>query len=259
MKTLAREKIKSTLLGCVGIILVLLVWLFAFQHQKAGVYLIPSPISTFQKLGGLFASVVFYQDVAETLLRMLSGFFLATLFGIVLGLLLGNFPTIRKMFNGIIDFLRSIPVTALYPIFILTSGIGSESKIAMIFYASFFIICINTMYGVMHTNPVRRKMAQLYGANWYQVFTQVTFFDSLPYAMVGLRIAISYALIVAILTEFFMGSSFGLGQRITETYNLYQIDAMYAYIIIVGLLGYSLNFIFNKIEKAVVGWKFNAD
>jgi NitT/TauT family transport system permease protein len=247
------------LLGCVGIALVLLLWWVAFHNQKHDTYLIPDPVTTFQKIGSLFVSPMFYRDIGETLYRMLSGYFLAAFFGVGCGLLLGSFKTARRMFNSIIDFLRSIPVTALYPIFILVAGIGSESKIAMIFYASFFIITINTMYGVLQTNPVRRKMAQLYGANWFQIFTKVTLFDSLPYAMVGLRIAISYALIVAILTEFFMGSNYGLGQRITETFNLYQIDAMYAYIIIVGLLGYVLNLIFVRIEKKLVGWKFNAD
>ena len=190
---------------------------------------------------------------------MLAGYLLAVVFGISCGLMLGSFPLARKMFDSTIDFFRSIPVTALYPVFVLVFGIGSQSKIAMIFWASFFIICINTTYGVVQTNPIRRKMAQLYGANWFQVFSKVTFYDSLPQAMVGLRVALSYALIVSILTEMFMGSQYGIGTKITEAYNLYQIDAMFALILIMGALGYLLNIIFIKIEKRIVGWKFNAD
>lgn len=259
MKISIKQKGTNFLLSSCGVVLVLMIWWLAFLNQKQGIYLVPNPISTFETLFSFISNATFYRDLGETILRMLIGYLFAGIFGIFIGLILGSFPIVRQMFTSIIDFLRSIPVTALYPIFILIAGIGSESKISMVFYASFFIICINTMYGVMQTNPVRRKMAQLYGANWFQVFVKVTFFDSLPYAMVGLRIALSYALIVAILTEFFMGSNYGLGQRITETFNLYQIDAMYAYIIVVGLLGYCLNLIFIKIEKKAVGWKFNAD
>lgn len=259
MKVLFLTRIRDTIIGLIGLGLITLIWWYAFQNQKSGTYLIPSPVSTFQKLIFFFSTPEIFIDLYETLYRMLAGYFLAGIVGIGVGLLLGSFPLARKIFDGTIDFFRSIPVTALYPVFVLVFGIGSESKIAMIFWASFFIICINTTYGVLQTNPVRRKMAQLYGANWFQVFFKVTLYDSLPHAMVGLRVAVSYALIVSILTEMFMGSQYGIGAKITEAYNLYQIDAMFALILVTGILGYSLNTIFLKIEKKLVGWKFNAD
>lgn len=254
-----RIKTKNGLLALIGVVLVIFIWWYAFQNQKPGTYLIPSPITTFQKLGALFINGEIFIDIYQTLFRMLSGYLLAGIFGIGCGLLLGSFSPVRKMFSGIIDFLRSIPVTAIYPVFVLVFGIGNQSKIAMIFWASFFIICINTTYGVMQTNPIRRKMSQLYGANWFQIFSKVTFYDSLPQAMVGLRVALSYALIVSILTEMFMGSQYGIGAKITETYNLYQIDSMFAFILITGILGYLLNIIFIIVEKRLVSWKFNAD
>ncbi|MEO6231527.1 MAG: ABC transporter permease [Ferruginibacter sp.] len=259
MKPSIKIRIVDTLIGFIGFAIVIFIWWYAFQNQKAGTYLIPSPVTTFKKLTVLFFSGEIFIDLYETLYRMLAGYFLAGIFGISCGLLLGSFPFARKMFDGTIDFFRSIPVTALYPVFVLIFGIGSNSKIAMIFWASFFIICINTTYGVMQTNPIRRKMAQLYGATWFQIFSRVTFYDSLPHAMVGLRVALSYALIVSILTEMFMGSQYGIGAKISESYNLYQIDAMFALILIAGMLGYFFNIIFVRIEKKIVGWKFNAD
>lgn len=246
-------------MGLVGVGAIIFIWWYVFQNQKAGTYLIPSPIATFENLLSFFSTGEIFVDLYETLYRMLTGYFLAGVFGIGCGLLLGSFPLARKMFDGTIDFFRSIPVTALYPVFVLVFGIGSNSKIAMVFWASFFIICINTTYGVMQTNPIRRKMAELYGANWIQVFFKVTLYDSLPQAMVGLRVAVSYALIISILTEMFMGSQYGIGAKISESYNLYQIDTMFALILIAGMMGYLLNIIFVRIEKKLVGWKFNAD
>jgi ABC-type nitrate/sulfonate/bicarbonate transport system permease component len=251
--------VKTSLFGLIGLTIIIIIWWYIYQRQKEGTYLVPSPINTFEKLYSLFLTGTIFRDLYETLYRMLAGYVLASIVGISFGLLLGSFSVFRKMFSGIIDFFRSIPVTSLYPVFVLGFGIGSESKIAMIFWASFFIICINTTYGVIQTNPIRRKMALLYGASPYQIFTKVTFFDALPNAMVGLRVAISYALIVSILTEMFMGSEFGIGAKITEAYNLYQIDTMFALIIVTGMLGYLLNLLFSQSEKKLVAWKFHAD
>ncbi len=259
MKISFKTRVQNALIGLVGVGVIIFIWWYAFQNQKSGTYLIPSPVTTFVKLVSFFFTGEIFIDLYETLYRMLTGYFLAGVFGVGCGLLLGSFPLARKMFDGTIDFFRSIPVTALYPFFVLIFGIGSQSKIAMIFWASFFIVVINTTYGVIQTNPIRRKMAELYGANWVQVFFKVTLYDSLPNAMVGLRVALSYALIVSILTEMFMGSEYGIGAKITEAYNLYQIDAMFALILITGMLGYLLNIIFVRIEKKLVGWKFNAD
>jgi NitT/TauT family transport system permease protein len=75
--------------------------------------------------------------------------------------------------------------------------------------------------------------------------------------MIGLRIGLSYALIVAVVCEMFMGSERGLGQRIIETYTTYAIPEMYAMILITGVLGYCLNRGFVRLERKVVGWAAN--
>jgi ABC-type nitrate/sulfonate/bicarbonate transport system permease component len=259
MRRLTKAGIRRTALSLVGFALLILVWGISFLQQKAGTYLIPDPIVTFGKLASLISTGNAFRDLLETLSRMLCGFLLAVVAGTLFGLLLGSISLLRMMLDSFIDFFRSIPVTALYPVFVLLFGIGNSSKIAMIFWACFFIICVNTTYGVLQANPVRRRMADLYGASAFRIFRQITFFDALPYTIIGIRIAISYALIVSILTEMFMGSQYGIGQKITESYNLYQIDVLFAWIIMAGILGYLLNKAFVTIEKKLVGWKPNAD
>lgn len=251
--------IRKYVLSLTGLILLILLWWIASLQQKPGTYLLPAPKATFEKLIGFFSTGIVFRDLTETLSRMLGGFLLAAVLGTLTGMLLGSVAILRQMLESLMDFFRSIPVTALYPVFVLLFGIGTGSKIAMIFWACYFVISINTMYGVLQSNPIRRRMAGLYGARPFSIFTRITFFDALPYTMVGLRIGISYSLIVSILTEMFMGSQYGIGQRITESYNLYQIDALAAWIIIAGILGYLLNRLFVIIEKKSVGWKFNAD
>lgn len=256
---LQRNKYVHLLFALIGVIFILCIWQFIYVNQAQGTYLVPSPLTTIKKLFQFLSFRGIYRDLGETILRMLTGFLLATVVGVLIGLFLGSVRVFRLMFEGIIDFFRSIPVTALYPVFVLSFGIGSQSKIAMIFWSCFLVITINTTYGVMQSNSIRQKMARLFGANTYQVFTRVMFFDALPQTIVGLRIAISYALIVSVLTEMFMGSEYGVGQKITEAYNRYQIDEMFALIFITGIVGFILNRLFIFLERTFAGWTQNAN
>lgn len=263
---LKKIKYKNLFYALTGIGLTVLLWQVIFLYQPKGTHLIASPAATLDQLGDLFYYPLtwkfwkfflreIYTDIGQTLGRMLLGYAFAILLGVSIGLIFGRIKTIRLMFGGVIDFFRSIPVTALFPAFILLVGVGSFSKVYMIFWACFFVICINTIYGVLQANPTRQRMAHLFGANNFQIFTKVIFFDALPQTLVGLRIGLSYALIVSVLTEMSMGSKYGIGQKINDTYSSYQIDKMFAYLLITGLLGFGLNKLFVYFEKKLAGWK----
>ena len=187
-------------------------------------------------------------------MRMMAGYSLAVVLGVIVGLIIGLIKPLYESCEGIIDFFRSIPVTTLYPVFVLIFGINHSSKIAMVFWSAFFVIILNTAYGVIQSNKVRRKMAKLYGASKFQIFKWITFFDALPQTLIGMRTAISFALIVEILCEMFMGSQFGIGQRITESFTTYAIPELYALILLAGSLGFCFNRIFVYFEKKLVPW-----
>jgi len=216
--------------------------------------LLPSPEATMTRLLQLVVSGDIFPDVLATFIRMGIAYTLAGAAGIALGLLIGTFRLVYDSFIGVIDFFRSTPVTTLYPVFVLLFGIQHESKIAMTFWACFFVIVLNTAYGALQAGRVRSDMARLYGASRTQVFVWVTFFDSLPQTMIGLRVAISYALIVMILTEMFMGSAAGLGQRVTEAYTTFELAELYAIVLITGTIGLFLNRIFVVAERRIIPW-----
>jgi len=92
-------------------------------------------------------------------------------------------------------------------------------------------------------------------AKQYQIFKDVLFFDALPYIPAGIKQALSLVLIIVLVTEILFGGTTGLGYRIVNYYNLYQIPQMYAAIAIGGLIGYSLNVAFNAFEKRKIHWK----
>ena len=217
--------------------LVVLSWQTVHWFNIADPSLLPKPSSTLS----LFAKLVFtgdvLPDIGMTLLRTLAGLTLATLTGIILGLLMGSYKPLYAALITSVDFARSIPVITLYPIFVLTLGISHISKIGMVFTACVLIIAINSAYGVIQSSRIRTQMAGLYGASATQIFFWVKLFDALPQTVIGLRIALSISLIVEILCEMFMGSRYGIGQRLIEAFTIYAVEEMYALILIAGLMG----------------------
>lgn len=214
----------------------------------------PSAYHIFTSALGIVPSERFWIDVGATVGRALGGFSAAAIAGVSVGLVVGRFRPLKKVFLPFIDFFRSIPVTTLYPAFVLLLGLGDISKIAMVFFACFFIIALNAAYGIAFSSPIRTQIAQLYGATPWFLFWRVSAPEALPQIFIGLRISLSLAFIIAILVEMFMGANFGIGQRVMEFYSIYNTSGLYTYVFAAGMLGYILNRGFASIERRMLHW-----
>ena len=110
------------------------------------------------------------------------------------------------------------------------------------------------MYGVTHCKKVRVMVAKTLRATPIQIFKYVVFPEALPRVFVGLRLTLSLALILAVVTEMFTGTTNGLGRRIYDAHDTYNIAEMYACILLIGAIGYALNKGFVCLEKRIVHW-----
>ena len=248
------KQFKFVLRAFIGPFIILLLWYILHRNQVVNPALLPSPIDVLKNFIRLFYEGKILTDLGYSISRMIIGFSIATVIGILLGLFIGISEPVYEAVEGMIDFFRSIPVTTLYPIFVLFFGIDHLSKIAMVIWASVFVIMLNSAYGVRQSGKLRIQMAQLYGASKNQIFKWIVFYNALPQTIIGLRVAISFSLIVEILCEMFMGSEFGLGQRITEAYTTFSMKELFALILIAGILGYLTNRMFTYIEKKLTYW-----
>lgn len=235
-------------------LVIFIVWQAIFEMRVVSPTLLPSAWQTTTKLLSMIVSGDIWPDLKWTGLRVIAGFGLATIVGVALGLTIGVYRGLYDIMVPPIDFFRSIPVTILYPVFVLVLGISHSSKIGMVFFGSVFVIALNTAYGVVQASPMRAQMARLFGASPAQVLRWVTFFEALPQTMIGLRIALSLSLVVEVLCEMFMGSEFGLGQRVSDAFTTYAIVDMYALIIFVGIFGFALNRGFVRVEHHLIPW-----
>lgn len=146
-------------------------------------------------------------------------------------------------------------MTALFPLYLLIWGItGDASKRAMVFTAAVFPVLLASISGTVHASHNRAQAARTLGANPLQIFWSIRFFEALPSIAVGARTALSTALIVAILTELWIGTEVGIGARLFEAYSRSATPDLYAILLIVGFLGYSTNKLCLMLESRLIFW-----
>lgn len=237
-----------------GLLSFIALWHFAVAFKFVEPTLVPSPLVTMQRLWWLFAEGGILIDFKESAWRMMLGYVPACVVGVSLGLVFGAYQRIGQFAGFLLEFIRSTPVTALYPCFIVFAGLGNFAKASMVFVATCPPVILAAAYGVHNSGVTRSDMASLFGANRWQTFWMVRFFDAMPHIVVGLRTGLSYALIVAIVTELFMGTQRGAGQRIFEAYQSSQMPELFALICIVGTIGWLLNLCFVTVERRVFHW-----
>jgi len=235
--------------------IILVIWAFFSNLKLISPLFLSTPQAVFLKIINLFSSGAILPDILFTFYRTLLGFIIACLIGIPLGLLMGYSNKIYYSLEFIVEFFRSIPATALFPLFLLFFGIGDQSKIALTAWAAGLVLIINSMYGVHLGKELRIKSAKTMRISGFSLFQKIIFPEALPQIFSGMRIAISLSLVIVVVTEMFIGTNFGLGHRIIDAQLVYKIPEMYATIFIVGVLGFLINKGFIYSEKKVVHWK----
>ena len=171
-----------------------------------------------------------------------------------MGIFLGSSERLYRSVEFIIDFFRSTPASAVFPLFLVIFGVGDETKILVASFGAALVILFNVSYGVMNARKTRLLAAKVMGASKFRVLIDVMLLESMPQTFIGIRNGVSLALIIVIVAEMFIGSVDGLGHRIIDAQMLFEMPDMYAAIFVAGALGYGFNLLFLIIEKRFVHW-----
>ncbi len=238
----------------IGPLALLLIWYLISAFQWVNPFFLPSPWSVLLELKKLLFSQEIYPHLGKTLYRMFSGYILAILLGIPLGIMVGYWEKAYNSLEFVIEFFRGFPATSLFPLFMLAFGIGDAAKIAIVIFSCSLVITINTLYGVRNSSKTRQMVAETMKASNTYIFARVILPDALPYITAGLRTALSLTLIIVVILEMFIGTDKGLGHLIYNAHMTYRIPEMYATIVITGLIGYGMNKGFIKLEEEVIHW-----
>jgi ABC-type nitrate/sulfonate/bicarbonate transport system permease component len=246
-----RRKVLELLLGP---LILLAIWWIAEAAHLVNTNLLPGPLPTLHDIWKNLVTGSLAFDFWRTLTRITYAFVAAALIGIPIGIVLGAKESVYRSVEFNIDFFRSTPATAMFPLFMLLFGLGEFTKIALAAFAAFLVIVFNTAYGVMNARQTRILAARSMGASNLRIFKDVIFFETLPQTFVGLRTAVSLALVVIVVAEMFIGASDGLGHRIIDAQISYQLTDMYGSILVAGGMGYGLNLLFLIVEKLLIHW-----
>jgi ABC-type nitrate/sulfonate/bicarbonate transport system permease component len=196
----------------------------------------------------------FGQHVVPSLVRILAGFAIGSLIGVALGIPLGLSTRARRAAMPHIEYWRAMPPPALLPIsVILAHSIGNRQKIAFIAFFCIFPVLLNTIAGIRGIDPTLIDTARSYGIPRRERIRRIVLPAAFPQIMAGLRVSLALAVIMMVLTEYFSSTN-GVGYVLLISKNTFQLVPMWAAILLIGVLGYLINFVFLLVERRVLAW-----
>jgi len=205
----------------------------------------------FPSLARIFNELVLFLSRPESLLeawvslqRALGGFALAAVAGILLGIVMGRSRLVGALLDPLFSGTYAVPKLALFPIFIFVFGIGSLSKVALVFLECLYPIVIMTYAGAREVQEKLLWSARNMGASRAAILRRVVIPATTPFIFAGFRVAVPVAMIVVVITEM-VSSADGLGYQVIYAMASLKTDRMLAVVVVIAALGYLL-------DKAVV-------
>ncbi|OCA91846.1 nitrate ABC transporter permease [Bacillus wudalianchiensis] len=212
---------------------------------------LPSPLAVWKGAIDLSQDGSLSLYISVSFLRVISGWILGNLAAIPIGLLIGRISLLRALFDPVINFVRFIPPLAFITLFMLWFGIGEQSKIFLIMYATFFIVTINTITGVQALEEDKLRSARSMGASEWQIMLHVIIPGSLPYIFTGARLAMGSSFMAIIGAEM-VAANEGIGYMIWNSRLYFKTDWIFVGLVILGLMGFTMDRVFNLFGKAAL-------
>jgi NitT/TauT family transport system permease protein len=238
-----------------GVVVLLLVW---EGFSRSGVIrkeYFPPPSEVSVQLGRMLGETEFLLDLVATLLAWLIAVAVAVLVAVPGGLLLGSIPLVRTAMGTVIEFLRPIPAIMWWPLFYIIIKDGPETKITLAVYAAVWPILFNIIYALGEVDPGYLETARSFGLGRLSILLRVKLPDVLPFAITGLRIAATFALLVVVSTELVFGGERGLGiYLIRYGEESGRMDIVLAGAVVAGVVGFLSNGGFAALQRKFVVW-----
>jgi ABC-type nitrate/sulfonate/bicarbonate transport system permease component len=233
-----RNRLLRSALGWATVVAALLIWQFGAVH--IGFQAVASVTASVSALRLYFTHETIVRDLLPSLERLVVGFGLSAVGGIVLGAMLGYWRPFEAWLRPLIDFLRAIPPPLIIPVAIPFLGLGSSLVEVSIVFGAIWPVLINTTDGVMRVDEGFIEIARVSKLRPWQILLRVSLPAAMPLIFAGLRIALMTSLIIMILSEMLAGNS-GIGYLILSGQQTLQINLTYAGLLLVAILGWALD------------------
>lgn len=248
------QRHQSALLGMAGVLSVLGVWQIAWSAGWISPLFFSGPSAVAVRFWSELMHGRLLTAALYTWSNFFAGFFLALAFAVPAGIVLGWYRRVFSFFDPLLNIFYATPRIAFYPLIIIWFGIGSGSKIFVIFLSAVMPILINTIAGVRNLDADLIKAARAFCATDQQIFRTVALPSSVPFILTGVRQGVAHGLIGAIIAELFVGSD-GLGFLISYAGQTFATDLLLVGVISVALSGLVLNTAAEIIQRRFERWR----
>jgi NitT/TauT family transport system permease protein len=242
---------------------ILLAWQIATSAGWVSAASLPSPtavaVGWWEWIFGPRQALAWYSGtwgiyVLMSVERVAAGFAIASVAGISLGVLIGWYSAIEDIFDGLINFLRAVPMTAWVPFAVFIFGIHESAAIFLIAFGSFFPIVVNVAAGARQTPRILIRAASMLGTQPRKLLVRVVLPAALPSIFTGLRVGLGLAWVLVIVAEM-LAVQGGLGYALWSAYQFSRLDLILAAIASVGGLGLASDRLISLLAQRALRWQ----
>lgn len=251
-----KRKIRRFVWRYGAIALFLAVWQFSAQFELVDPSIVPPLTKVAAAIVHGFVDGRLLENAIVSLRRSGTAFGLAVLVAVPLGLFMGSFRRFEEAIDSLLQLFRQTSALAIYPIFILLLGLSEVSKVAIIFWAAFFPLLLNTISGVKQVDGRLIEMARIFGASRSDLFKRVVLPAATPVIFVGLRLSATTSLLLLVAAEM-IGARKGLGFLIINAQYNFEIPLMFASIVLLALIGLIVNYALLLLQKRLCRWQYS--
>ncbi len=249
----AREALVVNGLRILIIAVLVALWEYSADRYISSL-IIGKPSLIAVKLYEYILSDLFREDLIFTMQSTILGLFLGIFGGVAFGIIFSHFRLFAKSVEPIILAINALPRPAIAPILVIWFGFGLLSKVMVAFSIVFFIAFFNTLNGIRSINPELLKIARVMGASRVQIMRYIVIPSILSWVFAAFKASTSFALIGAVIGEF-VGSTRGLGYRMLILSGYFDTSGVFAILILLMILGYSLIKISERVENIILKWR----
>lgn len=215
---------------------------------------LPRPSDVLQTFRELYASGGLFAHLGPSLSRLIIGAAIGASTGISVGVLIGLFSYVRSGLIPLVAALFPIPKIALLPLFVIWFGIGEGSKYALIAFGTFTPTVVATYGAVDNVDRSLIRMGQSFGLTWFSIVRKIVLPGAMPGILSGLRISLAIAIILLVAAEM-LGAEFGIGAYILEAGSLYDLERLFAGVVMLSLLGVLTSGAIGLLERHLLDWR----
>jgi len=211
----------------------------------------PPPHIILRDLFRMLLTGRYFGEIGKSIVNVLVAFASAYLVGVIIGTILHGHKTTREILDPLFATYYAIPVFAFYPLFIVIFGLGDGPQILIGFMLAVVAVIITTLNGLDRVPPVLKKTARVNGLNALQTARLITLPFCTPYLLTAAKLALAYAFIGVIGSEFIMARS-GMGYEISYAYTNFDNATMYPLILLILLLSITANTLLSRWERMLL-------